>query len=197
MPDEIKSFHYRQDPPLMYPMVVFQKVNEDVRKDHITLLTNDKKNDTPFVELSNSHLLEHYGCKGVSITHDMEYNVRCASQFKCVRTVAVLACCNTRTTQIFCETSHSKPTGVSGVDTFCASCYVCGEKRVIQKAKELHQFFKEQFIVLGAFNNPKPILFYFILSEKIEEYHSSFPDEAFKYKPGALQTHQVVTNPED
>ena len=72
LPDEIKSFHYRQDPPPMYPIVVFQKVNEDVRKDHITLLTNDKKNDTPFVELSNSHLLEHYGCKGVSITHDME-----------------------------------------------------------------------------------------------------------------------------
>ena len=45
-------------------------------------------------------------------------------QFKCVRTVAVLACCNTRTTQIFCGTSHSKSDGVAGVEKCYASCCV-------------------------------------------------------------------------
>lgn len=38
-----------KDPPPVYPMVVFQKVNEDVRKDHIALLTNDKNMMLPLL----------------------------------------------------------------------------------------------------------------------------------------------------
>lgn len=38
-----------KDPPPLYPMVVFQKVNEDVRKDHIALFTNDKNMMLPLL----------------------------------------------------------------------------------------------------------------------------------------------------
>ena len=77
---------------------------------------------------------------------------------------------------------------------------VCSEKRVIRNAKELYKFFEEQLVVQNAFDSPKPMLnrlFHFISSEEIEEYRSSFPDEAFKYIPGTLQIHQVVTTPGD
>ena len=97
LPDEIQSLHWTQDTATVYPVVVLRKVNEDVSEDHITFLPDDKKHDVPFVELCNSRLHEHYAGEGVSITHDMEYNDGCASQFKCIRAFAALARRDTKT----------------------------------------------------------------------------------------------------
>ena len=202
LPDEIQSLHWTQDTATVYPVVVLRKVNEDVREDHITFITDDKKHDVPFVELCNSQLHEHYKREGLSITHDVEYNDGCASQFKCIRAFAALARRDIKTTRIFCETSHgkSKSDGLGGVVKCYASRCVCSEKRIIRNAKELHEFFEERLVVKNALESPKPMLnrlFFYISSEEVEEYRSSFPDKGFKYIPGTLKIHQVVTTPGD
>ena len=71
LPDEIQSLQWTQDTATANPVAILRKVNEDVREDHIILLTNDKKHDVPFVELCNS-LHEHYAGEGVSITRDVD-----------------------------------------------------------------------------------------------------------------------------
>ena len=202
LPEEIQSLHWVQETATLYPVVVLRKVGDDVREDHINFISNDKKHDVPFVEMCNTWLHQHYKDKGLTITHDVEYNDGCSSQFKCIRAFAALACRPIKTTRIYTETSHgkSKSDGVGGVVKCYASRSVCSEKTVMRDAKEFHQFCHDRLQVLDAFDSPKPMLnriFHFISIDDVEEYRSSFPDHGYKYIKGTLKIHQVVTSPSD
>ena len=186
----------------MYPVVVLRKIGEDVREDHITFINDDKKHDVPFVELCNSWLHQHFKEQGLSITHEIEYNDGCASQFKCVRAFAALSSRPVRTTRIFTETSHgkSKSDGLGGVVKCYAFRSVCSEKTYIRNAEELYQFCCNRLQVRDAFDSPKPMLnriFVFFSADDVKGYRSSFPDTTFKSIPGTLKIHQVVTSPGD
>ena len=202
LPDEIQSLHWTQETATVYPVVVLRRVNGDVREDHITFITNDKNHDVPFVELCNNWLHKHYQDQGVEIVHDVEYNDGCSSQFKCIRAFSALARRTIRTTRIFCETSHgkSKSDGFGGVIKCYASRSVCSEKRVIRDGKELYEFFQERLLVRDAVDSPKPMLnrlFHYISTEEMDDYRSTFPANTFKYIPGTLKIHEVVTSPGD
>ena len=138
MPEEIQSLHWTHKQATVYPIVVLRKVGEDVREDHPILISDDRKHDAPFVELCNQILHKHYQKKGLSITHDVEYNDGCASQFKCICAFSSLARHSIKTTQIFCETSHgkSKSDGLGGVVKSYATRAVCGKHIYIRNAKE-------------------------------------------------------------
>ena len=92
----------------MYPIVVLRKVNSRIREDHLTFITVDKKHEVPFVELYNECLHAFYKEDGTNITHDVEYNDGCASQFKCTGAFSSMARRSIKTTLIFCKTSHGK-----------------------------------------------------------------------------------------
>ena len=108
LPDEIQSLHWTQETASVYPVVVLRRVKEDVREDHLTFITDDKNHDVPFVEYCNNLLHEHYRGEGLDVTHGIEYNDGCASQFKCICALSALAHRSMKTTRIFCETSHGK-----------------------------------------------------------------------------------------
>ena len=82
LPEEIQSLHWTQETATLYPIVVLGKLGEDIREDHLIFISDDKLHDVPFVEHCNEILHKHYGNEGLSITHDIEYNDGCASQFK-------------------------------------------------------------------------------------------------------------------
>ena len=82
LPEEIMSIHWTQDQATVYPIVVLRKVGEDVREDHLVFISDDRKHDVPFVELCNELTHKYYAEEGLKITHDIEYNDGCASQFK-------------------------------------------------------------------------------------------------------------------
>lgn len=200
LPEEIQSLHWTQETATVYPVVVLRRVNGDIREDHITFVSNDKKHDVPFVEKCNEWMHEHYREEGVTIKHDVEYNDGCSSQFKCIRAFSALARRTVKTTRIFCETSHgkSKSDGLGGVVKCCATRCVCSEKRVIRDAKELYDYFQERLVVRNAIDSPKPMLnriFHFISAEEMVQYRSTFPTNNYKYIPGTLQIHQVITTP--
>ena len=99
--------------------------------DHITFISSDLKHDVPFVEFCNDLLHEYYKSEGYNITHDIEYNDGCSSQFKCIKAFSSLARRNT--TRIFCETSHgkSKSDGLGGVIKSFVYCDVCGSEKCL------------------------------------------------------------------
>ena len=202
LPEEIQSLHWTQETATVYPVVILRRVAGDVREDHITFISDDKKHDVPFVEKCNEWMHEHYRNEGVNIKHDVEYNDGCSSQFKCIRAFSGLARRDVKTTRIFCETSHgkSKSDGLGGVVKCCASRCVCSEKRVMRDAKELFEFFQERLVVTNAIDSNKPMLnriFHYISSEEMEGYRSTFPSINYKYIHGTLQIHQVITSPGD
>ena len=160
LPDEIQSIHWVQETASVYPIVVLRKVNNDIREDHITFISNDKTHDVAFVEYSNEILHRHYRDDGLNIQHDIEYNDGCASQFKCIRAFSNLARRPVKTTRIFCETSHgkSKSDGLGGVLKSYASRSVCGEQTVIRNAKELFDFLNETLVVKNDIESQKPML---------------------------------------
>ena len=160
LPEEIQSLHWTQEQATIYPIVVLTKVVEDVREDHHVFISEDRHHDVPFVELCNNILHEHYRDRGLTITHDIEYNDGCASQFKCICAFRSLARQEIRITQVFCETSHgqSKSGGLGGVVKSYASHAVCGERKVIWDAKELVNFFNENLVVQHAYESNKPML---------------------------------------
>ena len=121
LPEEIQSVHWTQDTATLYPIVVLRKVGEDIREDYLVFVSDDKMH-VPFVEHCNGLLHKFYETEGVAITHDIEYNDGCASQFKCIRAFSALARRPIKTT-VFCETSHSKSKsdGLGGVVKLYAS----------------------------------------------------------------------------
>ena len=202
LPDEIHSLHWTQETATVYPVVVLRRVRDEVREDHITFVSDDKKHDVPFVEKCNEWIHAHYKNEGMSISHDIEYNDGCSSQFKCIRAFSGLARRSIKTSRIFCETSHgkSKSDGLGGVVKCCASRCVCSEQRYIRNAKELFDFFDERMVVRNAFDSNKPMLnrlFHYISSDEMQEYRSTFPENTYHYIPGTLKIHQVVTSPGD
>jgi len=74
LPEEIQSLHWTQETAVVYPIVVLRKVNDVVREDHITFISNDKQKDVSFFELCNQKLHNHYVKEGLNILHDIEYN---------------------------------------------------------------------------------------------------------------------------
>ena len=107
------------------------------------------------------------------ITHDIEYNDGCASQFKCIRALSSLARRAVKTSGIFCETSHgkSKSDGLGGVVNSFVTRAVCGERRLIRDAKELTDFFDEMLVVKSAFESHRPMLnrlFFYVSSDDME-----------------------------
>ena len=106
----------------MYPTEVLRKVNSDIRKDHLTFITDDKKHDLRFVELCNERLHASYKEERINITHDVEYK-ECDSQFKYLLAFSSSARHSIKTTHMFCKTSHaiSKLDGLGGViETFAS-----------------------------------------------------------------------------
>ena len=125
LPEEIQSLHWVQETATVYPIVFMRKIGDDVPEGHLVFISDDKKHDVPFVEKCNEILHQHYVKEGMFITHDIEYNDGCASQFKCIRAFSSLARRSVKTTRIFCETSHgkSKSDGLGGVvKSFCITC---------------------------------------------------------------------------
>lgn len=141
-------------------MVVMQKAGADVQEDHLVFISDSKKDDVPFVEKYNEILHCHYAEDVMPIKHDIEYNDGCASQFRCIRAFSSLARRPVKTTRIFCETSHcnSKSDGLSGVVKGFAAHAVCGERRIIQNAKELTDFLSETLAVKLAIESHRPML---------------------------------------
>ena len=190
----MKSLHWTQETVTVYPIVVIRKVNDEICEDHIVFVSDDKFHDVPFVEFCNSRLHEHFKNEGLHIEHDVEHNDGCAIQFKCIRAFSALARRNIKTTSIFCETSHgkSKSDGLGGVVKCYASRSVFGEKTIIRNGKELFQFYEENLVVRDAFESNKPMLnrlFFYVSSDDIEEFCSSFPENGYKYIDGTLQIH--------
>ena len=175
LPEEIQSLHWTQETVTVYPIVVIRKVEDDIREDHIDFISNDKKHDVPFVEYCNDILHRYYKDAGLSITHDIEYNDGCASQFKCIFAFSSLTRRKIKTTRVFCERSYGKAKshGLLGVVKLYASCAVCGEREVIRDAKELFDFFNENLVVKAAYESSKPMLncvFFYVSLEEINEY---------------------------
>ena len=133
VPHEIQSLHWTQEQATVYPVVVLRQVNDVIREDHITFISSDLKHDVPFVEFCNDLLHEYYKSEGYNITHDIEYNDGCSSQFKCIKAFSSLARRNIKTTRIFCETSHgkSKSDGLGGVIKSFVYHDVCGSEKII------------------------------------------------------------------
>lgn len=50
MPEEIQSLYWVQETMTVYPIVVLQKVGEDVQEDHLVFLSDAKKHDVLFVK---------------------------------------------------------------------------------------------------------------------------------------------------
>ncbi len=98
LPEEIQSLHWTQETATVYPIIVLRRVGEDIREDHLTFIPDDKNHDVPFGEYCNDSLHKYYEDEGLSITHDIEYNDGCASQFKCVRSFSSLAKRHIKTT---------------------------------------------------------------------------------------------------
>ena len=117
--------HTLQYTATVCPAVII-KVEDDIHEDHIVFISNDKKHDVPFVKYCSDILHSYQKDAGFSITHDIEYNDGCASQFKCICAFSSLT---RRKIKVFCETSHGKPKsdGLGGVIKSNASCVVCGE----------------------------------------------------------------------
>ena len=200
LPEEIQSIHWVQETATLYPIVVLRKVNNDIREDHITFISNDKTHDVAFVEYSNEILHKHYKDDGLSIEHDIEYNDGCASQFKCIRAFSSLARRPVKTTRVFCETSHgkSKSDGLGGVLKSYASRSVCGEQTVIRNAKELFDFLNETLAVKNDIESQKPMLnrlFFYICEEDLKAFRMALPEERYHSIPGTQQIHQIVTSP--
>jgi len=198
LPEEIQSLHWVQQTATVYPIVVMRRVGADVREDHIVFISDNKKHDVSFVEKCNEILHHHYAENGIFITHDIEYNDGCASQFKCIRAFSSLARIPVKTTRIFCDTSHgkSKYDGLGGVVKSFATCAVCGERRIIRNAEELTNFFNETLVVKSAIESNHPMLnrmFFLITSEEMDNYRATFPSLKHKFIPGTI--HQVVTMP--
>ena len=196
LPEEIQSLHWTQEQATVYPIVVLQKVGEDVREDHLIFISDDRKHDVPFVELCNAMLHKHYQKKGLSITYDVQYNDECASQFKCICAFSSLARCSIKTTQIFCETSHgkSKSDGFGGVVKSYATRAVCGKRIYIRNVKELLDFLHGTDDVEDVYESSKPMLnrkFFYIPSESIKDFRSTFPDTEYVYIQGILKIHEV------
>ena len=114
---EIQSLHWTQETATVYPIVVIRKVEDDIYEDHIVFISNDKKHYVPFAEYCNNTLHRYYKDAGLSITHTIEYNDGCTLQFKRIHAFSSLTRRKTKTTRVFCETSHgkSKSDGLGGV----------------------------------------------------------------------------------
>ena len=135
------------------------------------------------MEHCNDILQNHYITQGVSIKHDIKYNDGCASQFKCVKAFSSLAQRKTKTTHVFCETSHgkSKSDGLGGGVKSFASHAVYGERLIIRDAKELFEFFETNLIVKDVLDNDKPMLnwrFFYISKEEMESFQAAFPSRS-------------------
>ena len=145
-------------------------------------------------------LHKHYQEKGLSITHDTEYNDGCASQFKCIHAFSSLARWSIKTTQISGKISHgkSKSDGLGGVVKSHTTRAVCGRKIYIQNAKELFDFLHGTLEVEGAYKSKKLMLndiFFYIPSESIKDFRSTFPDTEYVYIQRTLKIHEVSTIP--
>ena len=129
VPHEIQSLHWTQEQATVYSVVVLRRVNDVIRQDHITFISSDLKHHVPFVDL----LHEYYKSEGYNITHDIEYNDGCSSQFKCIKAFSSLARRNIKTTRIFCETIHgkSKSDGLGGVIKSFVYRDVCSSEKII------------------------------------------------------------------
>ena len=60
---------------------------------------------------------------------------------------------------------------------------MCGEKTIIRNGKELFQFYEENLVVRDAFESNKSMLnrlFFYVSSDDIEEFRSSFPENGYK-----------------
>ena len=175
LPEEAHSLHWTQETATVYPVVVLRKVDGVVREDHLVFVSDDKKHDVPFVERCNELIHQYYLEEGLSITHDIEYNDGCASQFKCIRAFVSLARRPRKTTRVFTETSHgkSKSDGLGGVVKSYASRAVCGERIIIRNAEELVQFYNAYMIVKAATTSKKPMLnrlFFYMTLVEMDEY---------------------------
>ena len=200
LPEEIQSLHWTQEMATVYPIVVMRKLGDNIREDHLVFISDDKTHDVPFVEKCNEILHDYYAEEGLIITHDIEYNDGCGSQFKCIRAFVSLARRPIKTSRIFTETRHgkSKSDGLGGVVKSYASRAVCGERRVIRNAEELSNFFKETLVVKSAVDSMRPMLnrlFFFLSASDMEIYRDAFPTEKYGYIHGTLSIHQVVTTP--
>ena len=167
------------------------------RGGHITFIKSNLKHDVPFVQFCNDLLHEYYKSDRYNITHDIECNDGCLSQFKCIKAFSSLARRNIKTTHIFCETSHgkSKSDGLGGVIKSFVYRDVCGNEKIIRNAKELYDYCIENLTVHNV-ENGKPMLnrlFFYISSEEMTKYRSSFPINKYKSIKVTLKIHQVST----
>ena len=106
----------------------------------------------------------------------------------------------TKTTCVFCKTSHgkSKSDGLGGAVKSFASRAIFGEGLIICDAKELFEFFETNLTLKDVLDNDKPMLnrhFFDISKEEMESYRAAFPSQSYqsiKGIKGTLAIHQVV-----
>ena len=109
----------------------------------------------------------------------------------------------TKTTCVFCKTSHgkSKSDGLGGAVKSFASRAIFGEGLIICDAKELFEFFETNLTLKDVLDNDKPMLnrhFFYISKEEMESYRAVFPSQSYqsiKGIKGTLAIHQVVITP--
>lgn len=197
LPDEIMSIHWTQEQATVYPVVVLRKIDNDIREDHFTFISNDIKHDVPFVELCNSMIHSYYDEKGVDIEMDVEFNDGCASQYKCIKAIQSFATRKIPSVRVYFETSHgkSKSDGLGGVVKGYASRDVAASNTIIRNASELYQFCNNKLTVIDSDQHKKMLnrIFFFVPKEDIQHYRTSFsPGGIYKHVEGTRKIHQIM-----
>ena len=188
----------------LFPVVTFRKDEfGNLLEDHLVFLSDDLNHDCAFVELCNEKIHNYYKETNIEITHDIEFNDGCASQFKSIRAFSLFSHRPIHTDCIFFESSHGKgpSDGVGGVIKSVAANAVCAEKILLRDGKELYEFLVERCTLqrdISALKKKHCVMtrkFVFIETQEICSYRDALTakDVPTKSLKGTRKLHQITS----
>ena len=87
LPEEIMSIPWTLVQVIVYPVAFLRKIDDVLREDYFTFISDYIKHDVPFLKLFIDMIDTYYYEINVDIDLDNEFNNGCASHFKCIRAV--------------------------------------------------------------------------------------------------------------
>ena len=133
------------------------KVNDKIKEDHFTVISDDVKHDVKFLELANIKIDEYYTQNGIVSENEIEPNDGCSSQCKLTLALYNLMNCPKQTIQVYFETSHGKSTsdGLGGVVKWYVSQDVAAKEVIIRNGKEFFYYWEKTLPVVEDEMNGK------------------------------------------
>ena len=176
---------------------MLRKFDSEIREDYFAIISDDTKDDVPFLEFANKKIHKDYSGLGISFGRTIEFSNRRASQSMSKAALYLLVQRERLTIHVYFETPYgkSKSDGLGSLAKFYVSREVVANELIIRNGRDIYELCVANFTIVEGPGKMVSRHFIWLKEEDRETLRKNIADDGCYRIRGIRKLLKIITKP--